>query len=631
MKAQLELENIGCFKGTKRFGFQRGVLSEVEAPNAKGKTTLARALARALIGSLTHDETIREARNQGVLRESLKNIYEKDARVGLQYDNRTEEWRIGSDGSVTQLPLHGDERFIWAGMLTQEARSIRQLIEGNPDFSWVPRFLSYADRYLVAKETVEAQISDAESKISVILKRLQGLTEQNKRLQEWQDKKSELDRKRDQLAQHLDEKKRQHIERMKDLDRQLDSERRSLVEFQASIEKSESEIKRLASRLESNARNATEIEREMGKIDLEAIRKEVIESVSRIDGKIADFRSQLSGLKGKKSTFADAKSVLIQRGVREGVCPVCGISTISTKSLEDKISELEIEINKIERSILSLSAERTHWLQKEATKRQELDKYGEIKLELANEKRDLTSRKFREEKTLKDLEKRLKELKEAQLTIIDEKTRLEKETEKWERETHEALKQIEVSLKKMNDTIAEEMRKIQEDSFFEVHDKRASLEQAKEWLNKYKSRLAEIREYLDQRQHDHEIQAVATFNKNVKRVMADLMFTEFDQIALDKDDKLLKVIRPGFVRQSIESLSTSEKYSIAVVLQIALKETYLQDIPFFIVDEIVVSYDSERKEKILDYLNRLAKEKGLYVIVTKLAEKATGEVQVKAR
>jgi len=113
--------------------------------------------------------------------------------------------------------------------------------------------------------------------------------------------------------------------------------------------------------------------------------------------------------------------------------------------------------------------------------------------------------------------------------------------------------------------------------------------------------------------------------------MADLMFTEFDQIALDKDDKLIKVIRPGFVRQSIESLSTSEKYLIAIVLQIALKETYLQDIPFFIVDEIVVSYDSERKERILDYLNRWAKEKGLYVIVTKLAEKATGEIQVKAR
>jgi len=113
--------------------------------------------------------------------------------------------------------------------------------------------------------------------------------------------------------------------------------------------------------------------------------------------------------------------------------------------------------------------------------------------------------------------------------------------------------------------------------------------------------------------------------------MTELGFTEFDQIALDKDDKQLKVFRPGFVRQPLESLSTSEKYSIAVVLQITLKKTYLPDIPFFIVDEVVVNYDNERKERILDYLNQMAKEENLYIIVTKLAEKAGGEIQVKRR
>ncbi len=631
MKAQLELENIGCFKGTKRFEFQKGALSEVEAPNAKGKTTLARGLARALIGRLTHDETIKEARNQGVLRESLKNIYEKDARVGLQYDDRTEEWRMRSDGSVTQIPLHGDERFIWAGMLTQEARSIRQLIEGNPDFSWVPRFLSYADRYLVAKETVDAQISDAESKINMILKRLEGLTEQNKRLQEWQDKKSELDRKRDQLAQHLDEKKRQHIEKMKVLDKQSDSRRKELIECKAAIDKSDQELRRLHSRLESNAKNTVQIETEIQKINLEAISKEVIQNVSHIDGEIANLRSQLIVLNGKKATFTDAKGILTQRGEKEGTCPVCEKSKITTRSLEGKISEIDAEIRGKKRQETSLLNDRARWLQKEATVRQRINEYSRIKAELSRDKKDFLSRKSREEKTLKELRRRFEKLKEDRLTITAERRVLEKETEKWERETHEALKEIEVSLKKMNNTIAEEMRKIQEDSFFEVRDRRASLGQAKEWLNKYKSRLTEIREYLDQRQHEHEILAVARFNNNIKKVMADLMFTEFDQIALDKDDKLIKVIRPGFVRQSIESLSTSEKYSIAIVLQIALKETYLQNIPFFIVDEIVVSYDNERKERILDYLSRLAQEKGLYVIVTRLAEEATGEIQVKVR
>jgi len=113
--------------------------------------------------------------------------------------------------------------------------------------------------------------------------------------------------------------------------------------------------------------------------------------------------------------------------------------------------------------------------------------------------------------------------------------------------------------------------------------------------------------------------------------MTDLGFSEFDQIAIDKDDKQLKIFRPGFVRQPVESLSTSEKYSLAIVLQIALKETYVPDIPFFIVDEVMVSYDGTKIDKILDYLNQMARERGVYVIVTRLAEKVEKEIVVKGR
>lgn len=192
-------------------------------------------------------------------------------------------------------------------------------------------------------------------------------------------------------------------------------------------------------------------------------------------------------------------------------------------------------------------------------------------MELTNEKRDLASRRSREERTLEELEHTLEGLKRDQLTITEERTKLEKETEKWERESHEALKKIERELERINKAIVVEMRKIQEDSICEVHGVRRSLGHAQELWSKYKNRLIEMREYFDQRQHEHEVQAIATFNNNVKKVMAELGFTEFDQIALDKDDKQLKVFRSGFVRQPLESLSTSEKYSIAVVLQITLE------------------------------------------------------------
>lgn len=632
MSAQLKLENVGGFKGIRSFEFGRGVVNEVEAPNAMGKTTLTRGLAGVLSMPITHDETINEARNQGLLRESLKNIYAKDAWVRLQHNGQVEEWRMRSDGSIAKIPSHGDERFIWAGMLTQETRSIRQLVEGNPDFSWVPRRLSYADRYATCKEVVNARLSEVESTATAILKRQEGLAEKNKKLQERKDEKVKLERSRDEFAKQLDEKKRQHIERMKDLDRQLDLKSQKLIEYQAGIEKSKQEIKRFEAQLESNAKNMLEIEQQIQKIDLEIIRKEVVQNVSRIDKEIANLRLQMGVLNGKKTTFSDAKSVLVQRGEKEGICPVCEISTITVNFLEEKVSEIELEIKKIEKNILVLSSERTRWLQKEATERQRIDKYNNIKLNLTNERRDLTSKKSREERTLKGLKQTLEGLKRDQINLTGERTRLERETEEWEKESHEALKKIERELGRINKAIAEEMRKIQGDSFWEEEDgTRTSLMSAQERRKKYKSRLMEIREYFDQRQHEHEVQAIATFNNNVKKVMTELGFTEFDQIALDKDDKQLKVFRPGFVRQPLESLSTSEKYSIAVVLQITLKKTYLPDIPFFIVDEVVVNYDNERKERILDYLSQMAKEENLYVIVTKLAEKAGGEIKVKRR
>ncbi|PKP60793.1 hypothetical protein CVT91_04460 [Candidatus Atribacteria bacterium HGW-Atribacteria-1] len=632
MSAQLKLENVGGFKGIRSFEFGRGVVNEVEAPNAMGKTTLTRGLAGVLSMPITHDETINEARNQGLLRESLKNIYAKDARVRLQYNGQVEEWIMRSDGSISKIPSHGDERFIWAGMLTQETRSIRQLVEGNPDFSWVPRRLSYADRYATCKEVVNTRLSEMESTATAILRRQEGLTEENKKLQERKNEKIKLEKSRDEFAKQLDEKKRQHIERMKDLDRQLDSKSQKLIEYQAGIEKSKKEIKHFKARLESNVKNMLEIEQQIQEIDLEKIRKEVVQNVSQIDKEIAKLRLQMGVLNGKRTTFSDAKNILVQRGEREGICPVCEISTITVNFLEEKVSELELEIKKIEKNILALSSERTRWLQKEATERQRIDKYNNIKLNLTNERRDLTSKQSREERTLKGLEQTLEGLKRNQITLTEERTRLERETEDWEKESHEALKKIEMELGRTNKAIAEEMRKIQGDSFWEEEDgTRTSLMSAQERRKKYKSRLIEIREYFDQRQHEHEVQAIATFNNNVKKVMTELGFTEFDQIALDKDDKQLKVFRPGFVRQPLESLSTSEKYSIAVVLQITLKKTYLPDIPFFIVDEVVVNYDNERKERILDYLSQMAKEENLYVIVTKLAEKVGGEIQVKRR
>ncbi len=631
MRAQLELTNIGGFRGTKRFEFQKGAVNEVEAANAAGKTSLIRGLACALAYPLSHDEAITEAKNQG-LRESLKNIYENDATVHLMYDGNDEVWHMRGDGTFAQLPKNGNEGFLYAGMLTQEAQTIRQLVEGNSDFSWVAQRLSYARRYATAKAFVDSQIIDVERNTGVIDKRREALIEEDKALTQIRDERAKLDQTIDELAQKLDERKRQHLEQMKVMDIEIRRRADEVSRHEARIHVLEQDIESLEAKLESNARNVHQLEEQLESINIEAIRREVIKNVSEIDKKIGKQRTEMAGLDGQKSAFSDAKSVLVQRGEREGLCPVCERSTVDVYFLEGKISEINSEVQAKQREIQALASERSRWLQKEAKARREIDELSQLKKRLADEKRELSSTKSRSTKELESLRQALEKLRNERVILSKQRASLGRETEKWEAETHETLSSTERQAKALNSEIAERTRKIEEASLVPLYGReRSSFQKWKNRLYRYRSKLGEVVEFFERRQHQHEVQAIADFNNNVRRVMADLGFTEFDQIAIDKDDMRLKVLRAGFVRQPLESLSTSEKYSIAIVLQIALKETYLPDIPFFIVDEVVVSYDEEKKQRILDYLGQMAKEKELYIVVTKLSETAGEEISVKGR
>ena len=629
MRAVLKLRNIGGFKGTRQFEFQRGAVSEVEASNATGKTSIIRGLGAVLSGELTHPEIIKEAENQGILRESLKNIYEKDATVSLSYDGHMEEWQMRSDGSFGGTK--GDQRFLLSGMLTQEAKIIRQLVEGDSDFSWVTRLLSYAQRYEAAKAIVDSKLTNAEQELAKIVRRQETLVEQDKKLLEKKGERVNLIQERDQLAQQLDQKKREHIEKIKTLEKQIRTEEDLLAQYQGSISKSEQDIKYFQGRLESNEKNLKQLEQQLQSIDLSSINKEVIQNISIIDKELSALRLETAVLNGKKSTFADAKNVLAQRGETEGSCPVCEVSTVSLGFLDERISHLSGDIREKEREIQALAAKRTQWLQKEAKARRDIDGLNQKIKELKNEQRDLNSSISRTENELSKAKGGLQRIEHEHVGLTQEKAKLEKETEQWEAELHEALKRFERSLKVVDNDITELTRKIRESSFTDIRDRSFSFDEAQNKWRGFQDWLRDVREYLDQRQHAHEVSAIADFNNNVKKVMSDLGFTEFDQIALDRDDKHLKVFRSGFIRQPVESLSTSEKYSLAIILQIALKETYVPDIPFFIVDEVVVSYDGARKGKILDYLDEIAKEDDLYVIVTKLSEEEGEEITVKVR
>ena len=74
------------------------------------------------------------------------------------------------------------------------------------------------------------------------------------------------------------------------------------------------------------------------------------------------------------------------------------------------------------------------------------------------------------------------------------------------------------------------------------------------------------------------------------------------------------------VIQQIKSLSASEKLAIALILQSALRNTYLNEIPFFLIDGIIEDFDEDRRKEVIEYLKQLTAEENIIVIATKLNE-----------
>ena len=61
-------------------------------------------------------------------------------------------------------------------------------------------------------------------------------------------------------------------------------------------------------------------------------------------------------------------------------------------------------------------------------------------------------------------------------------------------------------------------------------------------------------------------------------------------------------------------------HSIALILQLSLKETYIPDVPFFLLDDVAEDFDPDRRNVIFNYLKDKAEENDWFVVVTKVRE-----------
>ncbi|MBS7615105.1 AAA family ATPase [Candidatus Bathyarchaeota archaeon] len=294
----------------------------------------------------------------------------------------------------------------------------------------------------------------------------------------------------------------------------------------------------------------------------------------------------------------------------------------NVKDAIKKKQETEVKLIEEENGLSILKTE----LHREEEKMKQLKEFLELTDDSAKVAARLRESIASSKKKHKELHKAIAKKSKHVAYLKEEVARLEKECEEKLSLESEELKALEEEAKRIDEAINLKEEAIQQAEKVPEYDPkyggqlvveiRKDLANRIEWLNK-------VVDYYQDKYMRRMASAKLRFNRNINRAFKELMLKGFENIFLDQDFRL-NIIRENGVHQPIETLSASEKLTVSLMLMLAAKETFLPDFPFFVLDELTLSYDAARFRQILNYVQRRVP----YIVVTALTSEEKGEPTV---
>jgi DNA repair exonuclease SbcCD ATPase subunit len=161
-------------------------------------------------------------------------------------------------------------------------------------------------------------------------------------------------------------------------------------------------------------------------------------------------------------------------------------------------------------------------------------------------------------------------------------------------------------------------KEIESASYVEILGRRFLLDNAEKILNIWIAVLEEVLKHLDTEARKERVMVAELFNEQVKKILWEFKF-EYLDVWIDANHYKLHIVDKRVGREvSPRILSETERCVLAFIIHMALKLTYTPHIPFFLIDEVALSFDEIRKKAVLKYLSELAKENGWFIILTEL-------------
>jgi len=375
--------------------------------------------------------------------------------------------------------------------------------------------------------------------------------------------------------------------------------RSSIAELEEGISELEDEIKSLEMRVDL-------IRKKHPKMEVK---------LSEIGNAIPEKEDQLRKIRMQKAKAEDKlgsaqRSEVLLRKYGDDVCYSCG--------------------RKMTRAELGL------WL---TNVRAEIDDLNEAEKTLKRDLEDLADERLRLERDLEELGRDRKELTQRQKSLAnresDRRQRL-KALEAFEEERRELMKEI-AELSKSEEVYRE--FETRQELLTAIGQREADVSRLTSRIERLRKETLGVEEYqgkhefvqeliryLETRKNVAQEEIRTTFNTQVGELYRRLGFRDFEDIEIAPDFRITVTRqKSGKLVEDfpLEALAASERITIAIALLLAAKHSYVKDFPFFVLDELITSYDPARFQTVKDYL----KQSEDYVIMTELSSKA-GDIEV---
>ncbi len=683
MKAILRLVNIGQKIGEEIWEFNSGVVTEIRGRNASGKSRILKSCALALSLPITSDEIKENAVIFGISKADnseyspLLNSNENKAVINLEYGDIVKEVVLYRDGTE-EINTPGNQKFLYCSMLTENSKIHSNIDQGISDFSWIVTEMSLAKDYeaiqevldsysdLIKSKKEEIENNEAEKKKNTAI-----LEKKRKELEEINNKIEKLTEEIEATALDplLDQKYDKLTKEIRDLRDKQNKDNRNLKENEKELSNLEGIIDKNNDIIEKNLKTINKYRNEKAeliKIDAKTLTEDIEnffskngelrenivkisesnenirESIGRLNVKIEMLDEKLENLNNNYEKLKATKQEKV-------LCWTCNNGYIDINDLRSNLEENKKEKSDSQKELKGF-LEQIENNKKEIDNNRKIIEENNLKIQQRQNLKNDMGRIPDIEKEIQKLSSRTEPLKKEQDILNDKKELIYAKIPSYKANIESQKKKIEQkdkerdlvdnqrkksaeagpkiaerkNLTKKSGSVEREISDLEfkndQSSIIEILGFKIDILKAKIIIEDIDYTLNNIIKFVILKIKEQREGAAIKFNDNIENIIKQLNFAEFKEISLDLDNYNLNILRKDDTKQPINSLSGGEKVVVSSLLQISAKETYNQDIPFIIGDDIILKMDDKRRKIFENYLKTIATKNDWFIILTRVTD-----------